>query len=237
MPFQVEWSHQAITPTATVSIEDGVAVITATAPSGSATGDTVDIYRLSADKPEAVVKGGAFGTTYVDPYPAIGGGYRVVMVTANGDYVTAEGEMAWVDVPSGFESDCVLIDFDGQTVSLPYNIEFDSSWKKDFQRTRYLGGSIVGDWNVGVERDMSISTVSVTLYDAETIAAMRSLAKYDGICQVRTQDGSSFAADLEVGERRSYQQAGKIVEFDIKAQRIDTEELDGMTYAEWDMGE
>jgi hypothetical protein len=66
---------------------------------------------------------------------------------------------------------------------------------------------------------------------------MRSLAKYDGICHIRTQDGSSFKANLEVSERRSYQQAGKIVEFDIKGQRIDSEELDGMTYAEWDMGE
>lgn len=235
--FEVHWAHQAIIPTATVRIEDGVAVITATAPSGSAQTDTMDIYRLSADLPELVVKGGAFGTEYVDPYPAIDSGYRVVTVTANGDYITAEGEMAWVDVPSGFESDCVLIDFDGQTVSLPYNVELDSSWEKDFQQKKYLGGAIVGDWNKGTKREMSVSTVSVTLYDAETIASMRSLAKYDGICHIRTQDGSSFKANLEVSERRSYQQAGKIVEFDIKGQRIDSEELDGMTYAEWDMGE
>ena len=235
--FEVHWAHQAIIPTATVRIEDGVAVITATAPSGSAQTDTIDIYRLSADLPELVVKGGAFGTEYVDPYPAIDSGYRIVTVTANGDYITAEGEMAWVDVPSGFESDCVLIDFDGQTVTLPYNVELDSSWEKDFQQKKYLGGAIVGDWNKGTKREMSVSTVSVTLYDAETIASMRSLAKYDGICHIRTQDGSSFKANLEVSERRSYQQAGKIVEFDIKGQRIDSEELDGMTYAEWDMGE
>ena len=233
LDFSVAWAHQAAAPTATVTLEGTIAKLRATAPSGAATGDTCDIYRLSADLPELIVKGAAFGTDYVDPYPAIGGGYRFVTVTANGDYITSANEMAWVDVQSGFTSACSIIDFDGQTASLAYNIDFDSTWKKDFQQTKYLGGSVVGDWNAGVIKDVSLSTVSVVSSDAETIETMRSLAEYEGICTIRTQDGSCFKANLEVTERRSYQQAGKLAEFTISGTRVDPEELDGMTYEMW----
>ena len=231
--FTVAWSHQAAAPTGTVTMIDTAAKIKATAPSNYVSGDTCDIYRLSADSPELVVKGAAFGTDYVDPYPAIGGGYRFVTVTANGDYINASNEFAWVDVLSGFTYDQAIIDFDGKTVNLAYNIDLSSTWSKDFQHTRYLGGSIAGDWNVGVYREMSVSTVSVATEDAETIELLRDLAEYTGICNIRTQDGSSFKANLDVTEARSYQHAGKVVEFTIAAQRIDPDELDGITYALW----
>ena len=231
--FTVAWSHQAAAPTGTVTMVGTVAKIKATAPSNYVSGDTCDIYRLSADAPALVVKGAAFGTDYVDPYPAIGGGYRFVTVTANGDYINASDEFAWVDVTSGFTYDEAIIDFDGNSISLAYNIELSSTWSKDFQHTRYLGGSIAGDWNVGVYRELSVSTVSITTEDIEIIEALRDLAEYTGVCNIRTQDGSSFKANLDVSESRSYQHAGKVVEFNISAQRIDPEELDGITYAMW----
>ena len=231
--FTVAWAHQAAAPTGTVTIIDTAAKIKATAPSNYASGDTCDIYRLSADAPELVVKGAAFGTDYVDPYPAIGGGYRFVTITGAGDYITSADEFAWVDVSSGFTSASAIIDFDGKTAYLDYNIELSSSWEKDFQHTRYLGGSIAGDWNVGTYREITVSSVSIAANDAETIELIRDLAEYDGICNIRTQDGSSFKANLVVNETRSYQHAGKIVEFSISGQQIDPEELDGMTYAMW----
>ncbi len=233
LDFDVLWSHQASAPTATVTMVGTAAKLNATAPSGYTSGDTCDIYRLSADPPELIIQGGSFGTDYVDPYPAIGGGYRFVTVTANGDYITSANEFAWIDVSSGFSSQCTIVDFDGKTASLAYNIDLDSSWKKDFKQTRYLGGAVAGDWNAGVDRDISVSTISVTKEDAETIATMRDLAEYEGVCNIRTQDGSSFKANLDVSERRSYQHAGKAVEFTISGQRVDPEELDGMTYAMW----
>ena len=103
--FTVRWAHQAGIPEATVEFDPEYSVVKIT-PSISVSayeqGDTVDIYRLSADKPVLIVKGGTFGTTYVDPYPTIGvhGGHRVVTVTANGDFISneAESDMAWIDL-------------------------------------------------------------------------------------------------------------------------------------------
>ena len=231
--FVVDWSHQAAAPTGTVTMIDTVAKIKATAPSNYVSGDTCDIYRLSADVPELVVKGAAFGTDYVDPYPAIGGGYRFVTVTANGDYIDANSEFAWVDVDSGFTYDHALIDFNGEQIPLYYNLDLSNSWEKDFQHTRYLGGSIRGDWNAGVYRTSSLSTVAFTEYDTEVIEGLRRLAEYTGICTIRTLDGSCFKADLQVREDRDHGDYGSKASFSITGQRIDPDELDGITYAMW----
>ena len=90
--FEVHWTHQALAPTASVSMDNAnmVAQLTPTAPTEAANTDVCDIYRLSADRPELIYPDAVFGTTYVDPYPTLGemGGYRFVLRTANGDYVT-----------------------------------------------------------------------------------------------------------------------------------------------------
>lgn len=233
--FVVAWSHQAQPPaSATVTINsDNVAVMSAVAPQDFATGDYLDIYRLSADKPELIISGGTYGTEYVDPYPAVGGGYRFVGCTANGDYITSDATFAWIDVDNNFNSIFTIIDFGDQTVNLLYDIELSSSWSKDFRQTRYLGGSVVGDWNAGVTRSIDVTTISIELEDAATIQAMRDLAEYEGVCHIRTQDGSNYHANLEVSESRSYQRAGKYVEFSITGTRVDPQELDGLTLAEW----
>lgn len=130
MDFEVHWAHQAIIPEATVEIDEGayVAKITPIAPTGAANDDVCDIYRLSADRPELIVKDGAFGSTYVDPYPAIGefGGHRIVFKTANGDYITHDEQPAWIDLGEAdddiLDIDYSIIDFDGNRLLLYYNV-------------------------------------------------------------------------------------------------------------------
>ena len=241
IPFTVKWSHQALVPTATC-ISDASALITKItpeAPAGTIATDTFDIYRLSADKPELIVEGGQWGTTYVDPYPAIGdmGGHRVVFKTANGDYITQDNELAWADLGED-EGDYLdinysLIDFNGVQIPIRYNMDFDNSWSKDFQETKYLGGSVQGDWNPAVSRTGSLNAVCLT-EDIEVISALRRLAVYPGICHVRTVDGSSYTADVQVKDSYSYDNAGKIASFSLSITRVDTEELDGMTLAQWE---
>ena len=239
--FIVMWAHQAIIPEATVTVDEGnmVAMITPTAPEGTQTGDVCDIYRLSADKPELIVSGGAWGETYVDPYPAFGtcGGHRVVFRSVNGDYITADNHPAWIDLqqPEGDTLDMAyaVIDFDRGRVALEYNIALSNAWQKDFQETKYLGGAVQGDWNPAVSRTGTISTVVIAASDLETITAMRRLATHAGICHVRTPDGSSFAADVEVSENRSYDRTGDWVDFNLSVTRVDPEGLDGVTYAQW----
>jgi hypothetical protein len=237
IPFIVNWSHQAVIPSGTVSIDTDhlAAMLKPVAPSGAIAGDTCDIYRLSVDRPQLIYEEASFGTTYVDPYPTIGeyGGYRFVMKTVDGDYITADNELAWTDVEGGIEADGNIIDFGTGQIELEYNPEVSSKWAKDFKQTAYLGGSIQGDWNPAVSRTATVSSVAVTATDQETIEAMRRLATHAGICHVRTKDGSSYAADVQVSESYSMSDGHKLASFSLSITRVDPEELDGMTLAEW----
>lgn len=238
IPFTVDWAHKADVPGVTIQMDNNqrVAEITPIAPEGYASGDVCDIYRLTADRPELVFKGAAFGTTYVDPYPAFGDfcGHRLVTRTANGDYATAGG-IGWYD--AGPEDGDLLvekrmvIDVDGDQIELPYNIELANSWNKDFERTEYLGGSVQGDWNPAVTRDLSAKTVLLRGRDLDQQLAMRDLADYAGPAHIRTPDGSSFTCDIQVREAMDYK--SKRVSYSLTVRAVDPEEPDGMTLAEW----
>lgn len=201
--------------------------------------DVCDIYRLSVDKPELIYEGAIFGETYVDPYPTIGeyGGHRFVCRTPNGDYITDEDEIAWLDTGEEdgdrFETHSNIIDFDGERVFLLYEVDLSSSWSKDFQETRYLGGSIQGDWNPGVSRTGSMNVTTVSDYDQETIRLMHKLANYPGVCHVRTKDGASFSADVQVNETYEYTRAPRFNKYDLSITRVDAETLDAMTLDDW----
>lgn len=237
LPFTVMWDHQAEIPGGTVEvIPEHLAVkLTPVAPSGVGEGDTCDIYRLSVDRPQLVYEGATYGQTYVDPYPAVGeyGGYRFVMNTVDGDYITASNELAWVDVPAEVASNDNIIDFDGGRILLTYNPDVSNSWQKDFKETKYLGGSVQGDWNPAVSRTSTVNSVAITASDQETIEAMRRLATHAGICHVRTRDGSSYAADVQVSESYEVSNGNKLASFSLSITRVDPDGLDGLTLAEW----
>lgn len=202
-------------------------------------GDTCDIYRLSVDKPELIVENATFGTTYVDPYPTLGvfGGHRVAYKTINDDFIIGDNTLAISDYAED-EGDiinqfAVIISFGDDSVTLPYDVKLSNSWTKDFIETKYLGGSIQGDWNPAVSRSTSVSTTSVVFQDPETIELMRRLAVYPGICHVRTPDGSSFSANVSVSEDRDERKINKIANFSLSITKIDSQKLDGITYTEW----
>lgn len=244
LEFEVSWEHQARVPDATCVIDDEnlVAVLTPVAPLGTLEGDTCDIYRLSADRPELIVKDAEFGTEYVDPYPTIGefGGHRFVFKTFNGDYITPDNNIAWTDTGADegdlLEIDRTIIDFDGKQLLLYYNVDVGHEWEKDFQETKYLGGSVQGDWNAAVSRSGSVSATMITITDQEQIRLLRELAVYTKPCHVRTKDGSSFTANVQVSEDREHEDYDKIASFSMEVTRIDPETLDGMTYEQWSEG-
>ena len=242
--FEVHWSHQAVIPDATVVIDQTnmVAKLTPIKPTGAADTDMCDIYRLSVGRPELIYPGATFGTTYVDPYPTIGsnGGHRFVTRTANGDFITADNELAWTDMTEAdgdiVESDSNIINFGYGRVELAYNVDLSNTWEKDFTETKYLGGSVQGDWNPAVSRSGTLSAV-VLADDTDTIEAFRRLAVYPGICHVRTKDGSSYPADVQVAESYAQDTAHKIAAFDLTITRVDSEDFDGLTLAEWEQME
>ena len=216
-------------------------IVEGTAPEG----DVCDIYRLSVDKPELVFENAEFGKVYVDPYPTIGeyGGYRFVYKTYNGDYTTADGHIAWYNTTEG-ENEIIdtftsIINYGGDRISLPYNLSLSNRWAKDFQQTNYLGGHIQGDWNPAVSRTGTITSVGIvnadlgSEKDVEVIEAIRRLAVYPGICHVRTPDGSSFAANVNVSEDREQKMINQLASYSLEITRVDSEGLDGMTYERW----
>ena len=237
--FTVNWTNQAIMPlgTAVIDEEEFVAKITPTRPqSGYHNGDTIDIYRLSADRPKLIYKGAAWGTTYVDPYPTIGdyGGYRLVYMTANGDFITSDLYPAVLDIETPLYLDSSIISFGEREVALSHNLTSDNEWDKSFKKTKYLGGSITGDWSAGVDRSGSTDAVVVVDEDEDVKAALRRLADYPGLCHVRTLDGSNFVANVNVKESMSHDTAGKIAEFSLDFDVVDNPDMDGMTLADWE---
>lgn len=238
-PFIVAWTHQAGKPKAEVTVDEWqrIAVITPIAPDNWQEGDVCDIYRISSDKPELVVKGAEFGTKYVDPYPAFGFqcGHRIVTRTANGDYITAGNELAWFladsDVGDVLEESAMIIDVNGAQIELPYNIELQNAWTKDFKRTTYLGGSVQGDWNPAVTRDLSANTTILRGRDLDLQIALRGLAGYAGSAHIRTPDGSSLTCDIQVRENWTYQ--SKRMSYSLAVKVVDPQQPDGMTYEQW----
>lgn len=237
--FMVNWTRKAVAPSVEVVMDkyQRIAKITPIAVAGIAQDDTCDIYRITADQPELVYKGAEFGTTYVDPYPAFGDfcGHRLVTVTANGDYASENG-LAWYDADYNdgdiLEDKKMVIDVNGDQIELPYNIELANSWHKDFQRTEYLGGSVQGDWNPAVTRDLNAKTVLLRGRDLDRQLAMRDLAGFAGVAHIRTPDGSSLTCDIQVRENMDYK--SKRVSYTLAIQAVDPEGTDGMTLAEWD---
>lgn len=238
--FEVHWAHQAVMPTATVVIDEQnyVALITPSA-EDPGEGDTCDIYRLSVDKPELIYPDAEFGTTYVDPYPATGefGGHRIVYKTVNGDYITADNQLAWVDLREAegdnIDTDYTIIDFGSGRILINRNLDISNTWSKDFEETKYLGGSVQGDWNPAVSRKATVATVAVSILDQETIQAMRRLAMYAGICHVRTSDGSSYAANVDVSDKYEHGNGRNVIAYDLDINRVDPESYDGMTLEDW----
>lgn len=243
LKFEVHWSHQASKPSAKIKIDEEalIATIKPIAPMGAIATDVADIYRLSIDKPELIVQGAEFGETYVDPYPALGemGGYRIVTRTQNGDYITSENQIAMVDSPElgvnpiKNEEQLNIIDFEGHQIRFYYDTDYSNTWAKDSQETQYLGGSVQIDWNPAVSRTGTLSTKAITVLDQEMLKDVRRLAVYPGLCHVRTADGSSYAADIQVSEDRVHDEQEMVANYSLSITRTDSQGFEGMTLQQW----
>ena len=240
LDFTVLWEHQAqsMEGHATVTITDGVAYISFTKPDGAADTDTIDVYRLSADKPQLIYKGASFTDTIVDPYPTLNnfGGYRVVLVTANGDYTvdSAGNNFSWVDIEAGINSLFQYIDFDGQELPIKYNVELDGQYSHIKSVTHYLGGHIQGDTIVGTEMNGSIRAVLPYDLDMEDYITLCDLREYAGVCHVRTKLGSNYTALIQVSDGLAYNTPAHPVKLTITIDRVDNPGYDGVLIGDWE---
>ena len=241
--FIVNWTHQALMPEGEVQVDKAnyIAIIKPKAPANALSTDRVDIYRLSHGYPELIYPGAEFGKKYVDPYPAIGdmGGHRLVFVTQEGDYKTsvADGHrLAWKDFieEDGDEMDVPvsIIDFNGQRVELMYDIDLSDKFEKDFENVTYLGGSVQGYFGKSVKRKSDIKA-SIVTDDEDTIRTLALLCDYSGPAHIRTRDGSSYWANINV-QRELMQSTGhNIWKYTFNAERFDPEGYDGVRLEDW----
>ena len=147
-------------------------------------------------------------------------------------YITSDSSFAWLYSDFSIEYKKAIIDFDSESIEIQYNLDLDNSWDKDFERTVYLGGSVQGDWNPAVTRDLKIDAVSISLTEPTMIEQMRRLATYPGICHVRTPDGSSFSCDIQVSEKKDHDNKMR-TDFSLTIKKVDSEELDAVTEEQW----
>ena len=206
--FSVNWATKAknpdgfvtITPVDTVSEGNehiqGVQ-IALTPPTGSASTDVYDIYRMDGGKAHriSVDTGFPLTKTFIDEYaPFSDNGelfYRVAIRTADGD-------VDFADIPYTLISDTVRFDWEGGTLELPYGITIGDNYKKDVEFRQHMDGSVDGYWNQNITRGASYSSAIIKLIQPNEINLARQLARYAGAVFVRTANGSAFTADVQV---------------------------------------
>ena len=203
--FAVSYARKApepgsVTVTPFDATEDGVRSLGCTvlmaAPAQVATGDVMDLWRMTPNGVELVAEGVSPGSTIVDPYAPFGDdgaglAYRVSVRTV-------DGCVEWSDTSYALTGNELRIDWDGGYVELPYNISMSGSWQKPFERRRHMDGSVEGYWGSGHEYDEALSTDVIRVENARAARAVRALASHNGPCLVRTPDGRCFDANVNI---------------------------------------
>ena len=125
-----------------------------------------------------------------------------------------------------------IIDFNGQQVELMFNIDLSDNFEKDFEEVTYLGGSVQGYFGKAVKRKSNIKASLVT-DDADAIRTLALLCDYAGPAHIRTRDGSSYWANINVQRTLVQATAHKVWEYTFNAQRFDPERYDGVLLEDW----
>lgn len=165
------------------------------APSGAASTDVYDIYRVTHDGPMLVGSNVAMNRTITDDYATFGDAmdyrYRIACRTADGD-------VSWADYDYSLEADVLRFDYGPVGIELPYDIKISDSYEKDAIYRAHDDGSTAVFENPAVTRKASLSTRIVRIEDAETARRVREMAQRTGTVYVRTPDGSAYEAGIKV---------------------------------------
>lgn len=188
-------------------------------------GITLSVYRREFDGSFTEIAKGLSNesyTTVVDPHPSLDyARYRIVASTDSTGAITYYdapgypiGEAAtviqWDEEWSDFNTDTdVEDDMEipiriGSTLKLPYNIKVSDKVNQDVALVNYIGrenpvtyyGTQVGfssTWNVDIDKE-----------DADTLYALRRLARWMGDVYVREPSGTGYWATVKVSYNSSY---------------------------------
>jgi hypothetical protein len=231
----VQWAHQAVAPseTATTIAVDAdalTATITPGQPEGYAEGDawadtdTFEVWRDTPDGSTLIASGVALGQSVTDrwaPFGSDGLTYTVATVTADGD-------RDWDEFPYELPGAFVRFDWAGGTVDLPYNLDIDDGWSKDFESRGYLSGDRDGWWGATAKRTMSVGSDLVKSLDSDAQESLRAMARHLGEVFVRAPGGIAFAANVDVGKISMSADSGLVsTSYDIEEVRCVEHVCDG----------
>ena len=89
------------------------------------------------------------------------------------------------------------------------------------------------DMSYAVSKSVSLSTVIPVEVEPSKIELLNRLATYSGACHVRTPDGASYAANVEVKDDREEKWVPRLSKVSLTITRIISTDFDGMTEEQW----
>ena len=208
--LEPDWDMDCVPPsyssTVVANPETKSVTITPIAGSGGNQSDSAEIYRVTPDGAELVLQNAMFGISYTDLYAPYSSTAELRYRIASR---TVWRQVEWIDVVYTMQPSIAMsrerpfysMRFDwgnGRSLEVPYNLQFQDSYSKDFEAKTNLDGTITGWWNSAVKKEKSLKTVALKFSDPETIETIRELAQYTGPVFVRTPDGDAFEADVQV---------------------------------------
>lgn len=209
--MNVEWSHQSPMPYEDITIEPidhtddgGVRTIgtniTLERPVNAFNSDVYDVYRITKGGISLAAENVPLECVLFDPYATFSGElmhYRIACRTADGD-VTWKDYSYLLNESEDVLRSAMRIDWENEYVELERNVVPSDSYEKPFVSHTHLDGTVSGHWNAGTKRTMNVQAALVRSYDNRQREAIENLARYDGPCYVRTNDGVAFECNVQV---------------------------------------
>jgi hypothetical protein len=197
--FTAVWATRATIPTGTVTIANGQATIVPQQGEDADEGETCRIWRKTADGYQLACDGALWGEEHLDRVPPYGSDDLAYVIGA----VSADGDHAWLEIPYTLAGTDARFTIGGETISLPWNLQPKSAYRKGFERRAHMDGRRAGFWQPGVDRDWTCSSQFVR-GNVELLNRVRRIGRYDGLVYVRGPRGVAFAANVDVDVALGY---------------------------------
>lgn len=172
--------------------------------------DVCDLYRVTPDGADLIASDVEFGSTVKDllaPFTSAQSGVATSYIVATR---TVDGAVAWREVEYTLHAGGLVLDWPGNRLALPFNVENDESFDKDFESRTHMDGKTEGYWEDGSTRNASISTDLIRLDSSDERELVRSVARYCGAVFVRAGNGIAFDADVQITKLSESYSSGAI---------------------------
>jgi len=221
------YEDKGVTVSPSVSTdEDGnvsrIVSIQLSAPQDAADGDVYDVYRVTGDGAQIIAEGLALDGYLTDTYAPFGEATHFYRICTR----TFDGDTAWADFDYYLEGVGLRFDFEGDShkyVELPWNVQEQDAYAKDFELSSAMDGTRAGAWNSAVSRTGTYQTDVIRVSEQAKVDAIRDLARAASAAFVRTSAGLAFAANVTV-DSLDIEHRSKAIAVGFTATEIDQDE-------------